>query len=223
MPSFSAPYQALLDHCESNKLKFRADRARKAVMFSMCGEAAVYRCLLLITHDDEVFQVYIDYPVMAKDPKMRPMAAEFVARANHRLAIGHFDLDMSDGEVRFHVGHVIGGQGLDDETIGRLVSTALGTANRYFSAFMRMMFGGHTAEDAVFLSELDTHSASASKDGEKPSSGSPDAKPPPPAPRPQAKKPPRRPRKNQRPKSHQELPGSLDKNLDKEGGGPRRA
>ncbi len=208
-PEFGTPYQALIDHCESNKLRFTTNAERKAVMFSMCRDAAVFNCLLQITHDDEVFQIHIDYPVQAKDAKMRPLAAEFVARANHRMVIGNFDLDMSDGEVRFHAGHIIGAHGLEDESIGCLVATALGTADRYFPAYMRMMYGGHTPEDAVFMSELDFHGESDASVDEP---AAPAELPTTPAiPKPSSKKKRRRPRKDSRSKTTKELPGLFDR------------
>lgn len=154
-PQFGSPYQVLIDHCESGELKFRAVPEVKGVFFSVRGETAIYDAALLITHADEVFEIYLTIPVATKDAKLVPLIAEFATRANHRMVLGHFDFDMDDGKLRYHVGHAFGGRGLDDETIGRLMATALDTADRYFPALMRIMFGGHTPADAVFLAELD--------------------------------------------------------------------
>jgi hypothetical protein len=44
---------------------------------------------------------------------------------------------------------------LEDEVIRRIIGSALSTADRYFPAYMRVLFGGDTPEDAVFLAELD--------------------------------------------------------------------
>ena len=204
---FGSPYQALIDHCEAGDLRFRADAEQKAVFFSIRCDAATYDVVLLITHDDEIFQVYVVLPLGMGNEKMRPLVAEFVARANHRLAVGAFDVDMDDGRVRYHVGHVIGEGGLGNETIHRLIGTALNTADRYFPALTQVMFAGHTPADAVYLAELDLH-AEAVEDtapAPKPSAPSPEAT------KPKAKKKPRRPRKDQRLKSTQELPGLFDK------------
>lgn len=85
---------------------------------------------------------------------MRPLVAEVVARANYRLLIGHFDLDMDNGRLRYRVGHVIGSAALSNETIMALIGMALEMADRYFPALMTVMFAGHTPSDAVYLSEL---------------------------------------------------------------------
>jgi hypothetical protein len=179
MPNFSAPFNALVGHFESNGLNFNSDEEDKVVFFTMCGDAAVYTCRFRITHDDDVLQIDLALPVLARQPKVREQVLELVARANRGLPLGRFDLDLSDGQVTFHIGHTIGSSGLQDEDVRRLFSTAMATVDRYFPALMRLMYGGHTPEDAVYLSELEAHSSKVT-----------DTKPSAPA-----KKPARRPRK----------------------------
>lgn len=217
---FGSPYQVILDHCESGGLKFRAEEEHKAVFFSVRGDAATYDVALLVTHDDEVFQIYVTLPLGNSDANLRPLVAEFVARANHRLVIGHFDFDMDDGKLRYHVGHAIGESALDDETVGRLIGTSLNTADRYYPALMRVIFGGHTPADAVYLSELDYHVE------EQESETAAAAPPPPPAAAKPAAAPlkkPRRPRKDPRLKTTQELPGLFDKQADEKKAGEEKA
>lgn len=204
---FGSPYQVVVDHCESGGLKFRADEEHKTVFFSVRGDAAAYDIALLITHDDEVFQIYVTTPLGNSDANLRPLVAEFVARANHRLVIGHFDFDMDDGKLRYHVGHVIGEGMLDDETVGRLIGTALSTADRYYPALMRVIFGGHTPADAIYLAELDYH---AEDEEQAPAAPSRPAKPRAAKPAKAPAKKNRRPRKDPRLKTTQELPGLFD-------------
>jgi hypothetical protein len=194
MPNFSAPFNALVGHFESNGLNFNSDQEDKVVFFTMCGDAAVYTCRFRITHDDDVLQIDLALPVLARQPKVREQVLELVARANRGLPVGRFDLDLSDGQVTFHIGHAIGSSGLQDEDVRRLFSTAMATVDRYFPALMRLMYGGHTPEDAVYLSELEAHSSKVT-----------DTKPSAPA-----KKTARRPRKkNPDPKSSDQ-PGLPD-------------
>lgn len=214
-PQFGTPYQAIIDHLEAGDIRFRADEEHKSAFFSIRCDAATYDVVLLVTHDDEVFQVYVVLPIGSGNEKLRPLMAEFVARANHRLALGAFDLDMDEGRVRYHVGHMIGEGGLANETIHRLIGTSLNTADRYFPALAQVLFAGHTPADAVYLAELDLH-AEAVEDAapaSKPSAPSPKAT------RPKTKKKVRRPRKDQRMKSTQELPGLFDEGSGKKAGG----
>ncbi len=218
-PEFGSAYRVLLDHCESARIKFRAEPDLKAVFFSVRGEAAIYDVSLLVTHDEQVFQIYMTIPVAANDKKLRPLVAEVATRANHNLVLGCFDFDLDDGNLRYHIGHASFDGRLEDGTVGRLIGTALCTADRYFPAFMRVMFGGHTPADAVYLAELDYQEEDA-KDA--PAAELPAAPPPSPAPKatkPQSKKKIRRPRRDARLKSTREFPGLFDKGAEGEESG----
>ena len=218
-PEFGSPLQVLIDHCESAEIKFRAEPDIKGLFFSMRGEMAIYDVALLITHEDEVFQIYVTIPIATTDEKFRPLVSEFVTRANHRIVIGHFDYDMDEGKLRYHIGHPFGERGLDEDAVGRLFSTAMGTVDRYFPALMRTLVGGETPSDAVYLAELDYH-AEAEEKGRETHEQDSEVRP---ASKPSIKKRARRPRKDPRSKSTRELPGLFDKKPGDKDGGPARA
>ncbi len=200
-PEFRTPFQVLVDHCEAAELRFRADPEAKGVFFSIRGELAIYDLALLITHEDEIFQVHVTLPVATREERLKPLVAEFVTRANHKLVLGRFDYDMDEGRLLFHVGHAFGNRGLDDQTIERLLATAMFTSDRYFPALMRTLVGGETPADAVYLAELDHHAANveeAEAKAEEPSAKSEAPKPP--------KRPSRRSRKNPQAKKSGDLP-----------------
>jgi len=66
-------------------------------------------------------------------------------------------MDLSDGEIRFHVTHLIDGSDFTPETVERIYMASLFTMDRYFPALMQHIHAGYTPEDAVFHSELDSH------------------------------------------------------------------
>jgi hypothetical protein len=153
--SFGTPFKLLVDHCEANELSFAIFREEKRIRLNICRRHALYTCHLRISNDDEIFQIHLNYPVLAKDEKMRPSVTEFFTRVNYGLVLGAFEVDLRDGEARYHISHIIGEGRLEDEVIRRIIGSALSTADRYFPAYMRVLFGGDTPEDAVFLAELD--------------------------------------------------------------------
>jgi hypothetical protein len=207
IPSYGAvtPFEVLVNHFESRNFRFHADPDSKCLQFFITGDCAIYNCRLQLTHDGEVFQVRVNYPIAAKDPKIRPLAAEALARANHGMSIGSFDIDMDSGEMNFRISQVIRDYGLDDEGVGAVFATAMSTADRYFPAVMRVMFAGQTPADAIYLSELDVHAAAVDDE-------------PTPAPKASGRKP-RVSRKVRRPKNTHELPGLFD---DPDGEHPKR-
>jgi hypothetical protein len=204
-PSYGAvtPFDVLVNHFESRNFRFHADPDSKCVQFFITGDCAIYNCRLQLTHDGEVLQVRANYPIAARDPKIRPLVAEALARANHGMSIGRLDIDMDSGEMNFHISQVIRDHGLDDEGVGAVFATAMSTADRYFPAIMRVMFAGHTPADAVYLSELDVHVESVESVEAKPN-------PAPMPPKPAAKKP-RRSRRSSSSGAPGELPGLFDR------------
>lgn len=204
MPNFLTPFETLLEHCKENEIRHHSDAGEKLIGFAMCGDTAVYKVKWVITHDDAVLQMDLALPVQARDEKMRPLVIETLTRANHGLAVGHFNLDLSDGEITYHVSCPIGEAGLEDQTVGRLFGTAMVTCDRYFAALMRVMFGGNTPEDAIYLAELPVHSENVSD-----TKTSAPAEKRPPTVIPMAKKPRRPRKKNAEPKSGDQ-PGLFD-------------
>lgn len=153
-PLYGDPFQALLDHFAANNIKYGHNREGRRVWFSMNSGSALMKCRFSFSPKGDVLGVFIQYPVLVKE-KFRPLAAEFITRANYGLIVGNFEMDMKDGEVRYHISHVMHDGKLEDGTIRRLFSTAMGTSDRYFPALMRVLFAGETPEDAVDLAELD--------------------------------------------------------------------
>lgn len=213
-PPFGSPLQVVMDFCEESAIKFQSEPDAKGVFFSMRGEMAIYDVALLITHDDQVFQIYITIPIATTEERLRPLVAEFVTRANHRIVVGHFDYDFDEGKLRYHIGHPFGERGLDEDTVGRLFATAMGTADRYFPALMRALVGGETPADAIYLAELDYHTAATEEDEDKAEERSEEAAQPPKA---SLKKRNRRPRKDPRLKSTRELPGLFERPKEERG------
>ncbi|MFM6130451.1 MAG: hypothetical protein ACKPBV_17285 [Sphaerospermopsis kisseleviana] len=213
---FGTPFAALVQHFESNDIRFSHDRSGKWVQFFMTGDCAVYNCRFQITHNDDVLQARVIFPVTARDPKMRPLVIETLARANNGMALGSFDIEVDSGQISFHLGQVIPGGALEDKLIGGLFLTCMATSDRYFPALMRVMFGGSTPNDAVYLSELDVHAEAVE-------SGSASSTPAKSKPRSPARKPSSR-RRSSRNKSAKEFPdlfeGPASNNKDSDGTGP---
>jgi hypothetical protein len=123
----------------------------------MSGKNANYRITARITNEDSYLQVNANYPFNVREEKLRPSTAELITRANYCMPLGKFEMDMSDGEVRFSITHVIGETGLTSEMIEKHFMTVYYTTDRYFPAFMQHIHAGDTPEDGIFHAELDTH------------------------------------------------------------------
>jgi hypothetical protein len=209
-PQFGSPFQALIDYCEETQIRYQLGVEEQSIQFGMVGAVANYMCQWRVSPDEEVVQMRIYYPIMVREPEARQRVAEFIARANHNMMVGSLQIDMDDGEVTYHIPHILGGDMPSSEQIRDLFVTAFTTADRYFPSLMLLLFGGYTASDAVYLAELDYHAENVE-----------DAPGPPPAPQAQAPLPTspakkaRRPRRDPRLKGTEELPGLFDPKANK--------
>jgi hypothetical protein len=154
-PPTSPSFQALIDYIESKNFNHTPYPEEKRVTLSMSGKNANFRFTARITNEDDYLQVTANYPFSVREEKLRSSTAELITRANYCMPLGKFEMDMADGEVRFHLTHVIGELGLTSEMIERHFMTAYFTMDRYFPAFMQHIHAGYTPEDAVFHAELD--------------------------------------------------------------------
>lgn len=64
------------------------------------GDNGQWACFVQVNEEEEQCTFYSIAPIGVPEAKLL-MMAEFITRANHSLGSGNFDLDFSDGEVRF--------------------------------------------------------------------------------------------------------------------------
>ena len=156
---YITPFKFIADHFEKRDLRtLSVNWEKKSLFFQMFERQVVMGCSFLVSGDDHMLQILLRYPFIVADPKMRPSVAELVARANFGLRVGTFEFDLKDGEVRYHITHLMENNMIGEELLLRLFNTGMSTTDRYFSAFMQHTYSGVTPEDAVYMAELDLHS-----------------------------------------------------------------
>jgi hypothetical protein len=160
------PFSLIAAHFEKRGIRsLSIDWERKSLFFQMYERQVVMGCSFNVSEEDDRLEIFLRYPFFVADERMRPSVAELVARVNYGLRVGTFEFDMKDGEVRYHVAHLMENFTLGEDLLLRLFNTAMSTTDRYFPAFMQHIYSGATPEDAVFMAELDLH---ADRVGESP-------------------------------------------------------
>ncbi|MFN8509936.1 MAG: YbjN domain-containing protein [Deinococcaceae bacterium] len=86
---------------------------------------------------------------------MRATVAEFVTRANYGMAIGNFELDYSDGEVRYKTCIDIDDDELTDDLIKPIVYVNCLMTDKYFPGLMWVLYGGVSPQEAVARCEAE--------------------------------------------------------------------
>ena len=76
---------------------------------------------------------------------------------NERLWLGHFDYSVDGGVLMFRHALLLGeGRGVTPRQVEDLIEVALNESERYFPAFMFMLWGGKNANDALASAILET-------------------------------------------------------------------
>jgi hypothetical protein len=112
------------------------------------GKNGDLRCFAQIMVTLEQVLFYAVATVRAPE-EVRPAVAEFITRANYGMRIGNFELDYSDGEVRYKSSLDFEGELLTPTLIRNAIYPAVMTMDRYLPGLMSVMFGGRTPYEAI--------------------------------------------------------------------------
>jgi hypothetical protein len=111
-------------------------------------------CYAQVRVDLEQFLFYVIAPIKAPEEK-RQAVAEFITRANYRLRIGNFELDFSDGEVRYKSSIDFEGETLTPGLIKMAVYPAVQTMDRYLPGLMSIVYSDKAPAEAIAEIESD--------------------------------------------------------------------
>lgn len=134
------------------------DGADHLFRVSFSGEHGMMQAVAQVLPDLNQFLFYVG--CSTRTPEERRLAVmEFVTRANYGLRIGAFELDLSDGEVRFRSAVDFEGGDLSESLIRNTIAPAVHTMNLYMGGLMSVMFGGTEATEAIEAIEGDQEEA----------------------------------------------------------------
>lgn len=129
-----------------------ADRTIYRMGFS--GDNGTTTCYAQIRTDLEQFLFYVLAPIKVTE-EARPSVAEYITRANYGLRIGNFEMDFSDGEVRYKSSLDFEGTTLTPQLIKMAIYPAVQTMDRYLAGLMAVAYGGKTPLEAIIEIEED--------------------------------------------------------------------
>ena len=112
------------------------------------GENGQWRCYVQIKEADRLFIFYSVCPIQTPESKLGAIA-EYITRANYGMATGNFELDFSDGEVRYKTSICIRNDQLNLEAIAHLVSVNVSMMDRYLPGIIAVIEGDIEPKEAI--------------------------------------------------------------------------
>ena len=112
------------------------------------GENGSWQCYAQAKEEQERF---IFYSVMESNvlPEKRQAMSEFITRANYGMIIGNFEMDFSDGEVRYKTSIDVEGGELASLMVKSLVCANVLMMNKYLPGIMSVIYGGTDPAQAI--------------------------------------------------------------------------
>lgn len=134
----------------------------RGIPYSATEECAVTASLgtehgdleLYLSAYDELDQVHLELWLPSRVPRERRAAmAEALARANHSMTLGAFDLDFESGELRYRAGIDVEGSALVPAMLHNMLDHGMAVVKLYHPALARVGWGG--ADPAAAIAEVE--------------------------------------------------------------------
>lgn len=118
------------------------------LQMSFQGKNGKWTCYAQVKEEQYIFFFYSVCPVNVPEDKRMAMS-EFLTRANYGLKIGNFEMDFSDGELRYKTSVDVENGSLSSALVSNLVYANLWTMDRYLPGILSVIYGHVTPEVAV--------------------------------------------------------------------------
>ncbi|NJK69602.1 MAG: YbjN domain-containing protein [Microcoleus sp. SU_5_3] len=112
------------------------------------GKNGKWNCYAKVREEQQQFVFYSICPINAPENK-RLAIAEFITRANYGTIIGNFELDYTDGEIRYKTSIDVEGSNLTFPLIKQLVYTNVTMMDEYLPGIVAAIDGDVEPKDAI--------------------------------------------------------------------------
>jgi len=132
---------------ESSKWDFVRDDADGILHTAHEGKNGNWRCYGRAREKQKQFVFYSIAPVSVTKP-MREAVAIFLTLVNNGLIMGNFELDLSDGEIRFKTSIDVEGSELTNVLIKHVVLSNISMMDKYLPS-IKSVIAGVSPEEAI--------------------------------------------------------------------------
>lgn len=140
---------------EDMELNFALEEENNRIRFSMDTDAMKEVRFMAYKENDRTM-LFLTYLPMKVPEDKRLELAEYITRANYGLHVGNFEMDLSDGELRYKTTGVSDEDSMPGlEVIRRLTYVGFSMFDRYVPGVLAILYGGKTAAEAIAEAEKD--------------------------------------------------------------------
>ncbi|MCC6626344.1 MAG: YbjN domain-containing protein [Chloroflexi bacterium] len=147
MKAMLATVREILESSDVDPQPIEGD-AGYSFLVSIVKGGPVLTGLAYVLPEEKRFVFYLEAPDRTTE-KLRPRVAEFITRVNYGLSIGNYEMDYSNGGVRFKSSFDFTGGALTRHLVRNAIVCAMDSAEVYHDALRRVMAGEAEPRAAV--------------------------------------------------------------------------
>ncbi|MEM9213241.1 MAG: YbjN domain-containing protein [Cyanobacteria bacterium P01_F01_bin.150] len=133
--------QRLTKFFQDDDWSFTHLAGENALHLAFIGENGRWHCIAQAREDKQTIAFYSICPIATPENR-RGAIAEFITRANYGMVIGNFEMDFSDGEIRYKTSIDVEGSVLNSALIRQLVYTNVLTMDQYLPGILAVIEEG---------------------------------------------------------------------------------
>ena len=123
-------FEAIIGFFRSEGWEFARVEGKTVLQIAFRGKSGTWSCYARAREEEQQFIFYSICPIAAPEDK-RQAIAEFLTRANYGMTIGNFELDYTDGEIRYKTSIDVEGERLTSALIRSIVYTNVTMMDAY--------------------------------------------------------------------------------------------
>lgn len=152
IPKRGQIYQEMVQFFKKDDWFFVPLEEQPVLQMSFQGNNGKWTCYARAREQQRQFLFYSVVPIQAPENKLANVA-EFISRANYGMAVGNFELDFTDGEIRYKTSIDVDGNQLNFDFIRSLVYTNVMMMDEYLPGIMSVIQGEMEVEAAILRVE----------------------------------------------------------------------
>lgn len=149
-------YQAVIHFFTEDDWSFTKLQGEPILQMAFQGENGRWTCYAKAKDEKQQFIFYSFCPIAIPEDK-RPVIAEFLTRANYGMTIGNFELDFTDGEIRYKTSIDVEGDQLTYALIKTLAYTNVSMMDEYLPGIRAVLENDIAPSDAIAEIEGNSH------------------------------------------------------------------
>jgi len=148
-------FETMVEFFSDDEWPFTQIEEHSALRTSFGGDSGEWTCYAQAQEEQKRFLFYSICPVKVPEEK-RVAMAEFLTRANYGLITGNFEMDFSDGEIRYKASIDVKDDRVSAALIRNLVYANVLTMDRYLPGIMSLTYGDVSPAQAIALVDGDS-------------------------------------------------------------------